>query len=74
MEKSSKGIFEFLCTQMDRLAVGKIKVEDLKAQAASAKQLNNVLMYELNRAKFLQKFPGSEIRNVESDGTGKDSK
>lgn len=67
MERSSKGIFDFLCSQMENLSGNQITVDDLKAQAQAAKQLNNVLMYELNRSKFLQKYPDAEIRNVESD-------
>jgi hypothetical protein len=65
MERSSKGLFDFLCSQMEKLDKKQISIEHLKAQAAAGKQLNNVLMYELNRAKFVQKFPNAEIREVE---------
>lgn len=65
MEKSSKGIFEFLCNQMDKLDKKQISVEHLKAQSGSAKQLNNLLKYELDRAKAIKKFPDIQIRDIE---------
>ena len=65
MEKSSKGIFEFLCNQMDKLDKKQITVEHLKAQSGSAKQLNNLLKYELDRAKAIKKFPDIQIRDIE---------
>ena len=65
MEKSAKGIFDFLCIQMEKLDKKLISVEHLKAQAGSAKQLNNLLKYELDRAKAVQKFKDLEIRNIE---------
>lgn len=65
MEKSSKGIFEFLCNQMDKLDKKQISVEHLKAQSGSAKQLNNLLKYELDRAKAIKKFPEIQIRDIE---------
>ncbi len=66
MEKSSKGIFEFLCLQKEKLDKKLISVEHLKAQAGSAKQLNNLLKYELDRAKAIQKFKDINIREIES--------
>ena len=65
MEKTSKGIFEFLCLQMEKLDEKKITVEHLKAQAGTAKQLNNLLKYELDRAKAIQKFKDINIREIE---------
>jgi hypothetical protein len=67
MEKSSKGIFDFLCQQMEKLDKKMITVEHLKAQAGSAKQLNNLLKYELDRAKAIQKFKDINIREIESN-------
>lgn len=67
MEKSTKGIFEFLCIQMDKLDKKQITVEHLKAQAGSAKQLNNLLKYELDRAKAVQKFKDINIREIETN-------
>lgn len=65
MEKSSKGIFEFLCQQMEKLDKQQINVEQLKAQTNSVKQLNNLLRYELDRAKAIKKIQGIEIRDIE---------
>lgn len=65
MEKSAKGIFEFLCNQMTSLVDKQITVEELKAQANSVKQLNNLLRYELDRAKAIKKFDNLEIREIE---------
>jgi hypothetical protein len=66
MEKTSKGIFEFLCSQMQKLDERKINVEQLKAQSGAAKQLNNLLKYELDRAKAVQKFKDISIREIEN--------
>lgn len=70
MDRTSKGIFEFLCGQMEKLDKKQISVEHLKAQAGSAKQLNNLLKYELDRAKAIKKFPDIVIRDIE-DGNSK---
>jgi uncharacterized protein YbaP (TraB family) len=67
MEKTSKGIFEFLCKQMEQLDKKVISVEHLKAQGNAAKQLNNLLKYELDRAKAVQKFKDIDIRNIEGN-------
>ncbi len=66
MERSAKGIFDFLCSQMEKLDKKQITVEALKAQGNTAKQLNNVLKYELDRAKAIKKYPDIEIREVET--------
>lgn len=66
MEKTSKGIFDFLCNQMEKLDKKQITVEHLKAQSGSAKQLNNLLKYELDRAKAIHKFKDIKIRDIES--------
>jgi len=68
METNAKGIFKFLCEQMEKLEQKKITVEHLKAQAGSAKQLNNLLKYELDRAKAIKKFPDLTIRDIEDAG------
>lgn len=67
MERSTKGIFDFLCSQMEKLDKKQISVEALKAHGNTAKQLNNVLKYELDRAKALKKYPDMQIREVESE-------
>ena len=50
---------------MDKLDKKQISVEHLKAQSGSAKQLNNLLKYELDRAKAIKKFPEIQIRDIE---------
>ena len=65
MERTSRGVFDFLCSQMEKLDKKQITVEHLKAQAGSAKQLNNLLKYELDRAKAIKKFPDIQIREIE---------
>ena len=71
MINSSKGVFDFLCNQMDKLDKKQITIEALKAQANSAKQLNNLLKYELDRAKAIQKYKHIEIREIEENGNNK---
>jgi hypothetical protein len=65
MERTSKGIFEFLCIQMEKLDKKQISVEHLKAQAGSVKQLNNLLKYELDRAKAIKTHSDLNIREIE---------
>lgn len=71
MINSSKGVFDFLCNQMDKLDKKQITIEALKAQANTAKQLNNLLKYELDRAKAIQKYKDIEIREIEENGNNK---
>jgi hypothetical protein len=49
---------------MEKLDKKQITVEHLKAQANSAKQLNNLLMYELNKAKAIEKFKEIKISPI----------
>lgn len=63
---SSKSIFEHLCDQMDKLNSKVVSVEEAKAQANLAKQANNILKYELDRAVAVAKF-GEEINIKELD-------
>lgn len=70
---NQKSLFHFLCDQMDKLDKREISVEEAKAQASIAKQVNNVIKYELDRANTEMKVRefnmkhGShiEIRNIE---------
>lgn len=63
-EANSKNIFKHLCDQMAKLSVNQITVEEAKAQANLAKQANNLLKYELERAKTMEKYSGA-IREIE---------
>lgn len=62
---NSKAIFNHLFDQMKLLKAGVVTTEEAKAQANLAKQANNVLKYELDRATFLAKYPEQELRNIE---------
>jgi len=64
---STKSIFAHLCDQMDKLNAKVISVEEAKAQANMAKQANNLLKYELDRANSIARF-GEElqIRDIEN--------
>lgn len=62
---SSQNIFKHLCDQMDKLNSKVISVEEAKAQANLAKQANNLLRYELDRASFIAKNSAENIRNIE---------
>ena len=63
---NTKSIFLHLCEQMEKLDNAEIGVEQAKAQAVLAKQANNVLRYELDRAKFVEKHGSENIRNIEN--------
>ncbi len=53
---NSKAIFEHLCDQMHKLNAKLISAEEAKAQSNLAKQANNILKYELDRAIAFAKF------------------
>lgn len=61
---SSKKIFAHLYSQMMRLKDNEITPEEAKAHANLAKQANNLLKYELERAKTMEKH-SREFRNIE---------
>lgn len=60
---SNQELFAHVCTQMDLLARKKISVDDAKAQAGLAKQANNLLRYELDRAKAEARLHEYNTRN-----------
>jgi len=70
---NNKSLLHFIFDQMEKLNDGSITVEVAKAQAQLAKQGNNALKYELDRATTLMKVSehnaifkdGINIRNVE---------
>jgi len=72
--QNSKSLFHFICEQMEKLDKSEITVEQAKAQANLAKQVNNVLKYELDRAKTqmdirtfnMETGANIELREVES--------
>lgn len=50
---NNKSLLAFLFDQMEKLQSKEISVDEAKAQAHLAKQANNALKYELDRAKTL---------------------
>lgn len=62
---NSKTIFSHLCDQMAKLNAKVISVEEAKAQSNLAKQANNILKYELDRAIAIQKYENIDIREIE---------
>lgn len=48
---NSKSLLAFVFDQMEKLDKSEIDIETAKAQANLAKQSNNLLKYELDRAK-----------------------
>jgi len=73
--KNSKSLFHFLTEQMDKLDKDEITVEKAKGQAGLAKEVNNVLLYELKRVNTLislsehnanQNYKAIQLREVES--------
>ena len=64
MEKSTKGLFDFLCDRMQDLNDGKITYHDLMAYAAATRQLNNLVRLELDFAKFK-----GHVNHIQNDRT-----
>lgn len=70
---NNKSVLHFLFDQMEKLDKKEITVDEAKAQAAIAKQVNNCMKYELDRSKLLmelenhRRMTGESIdfRNVE---------
>lgn len=63
---NSKAIFKHLCDQMHKLSAKQISVDEAKAQANMAKQANNILKHELERAKTVAKY-ADEFRDIEDE-------
>jgi hypothetical protein len=53
---NAKSLFHFLCDQMEKLDKKEITVQDAQGQANIAKQLNNLLNYELKRVDTQMKL------------------
>jgi hypothetical protein len=71
---NNKSLLHFIFDQMEKLDNASITVEQAKAQANLAKQANNSLKYELDRAKVLmemsehKKQTGDVIELREAEG------
>lgn len=72
---NNKQLLDFIFQQMENLSDKKISVQEAQAQANLAKQANNLLKYELDRAKTLMKLTEHninfqnciKIRDIEQD-------
>ena len=65
-KSNSKTLLDHMFDQMAKLSAGAIDVDEAKAQAALAKQANNVLKYELERAATLAKY-SEYFRQIEDE-------
>jgi hypothetical protein len=64
---NSQMIFKHLCDQMEKLNMKVVSVEETKAQANLAKQANNLLRYELDKAVAKAKFENLVINEIEEN-------
>ena len=69
---NNKSLLHFIFDQMEKLDTKEIDIEQAKAQSLLAKQANNALKYELDRATVLLKLSEHnrdgqkiELRNAE---------
>lgn len=53
---NNKSLLHFIYNQMEKLDNKEIEIEQAKAMAELAKQANNVLKYEIDRASLLVKL------------------
>jgi hypothetical protein len=53
---NNKSLLHFLYNQMEKLDNKEIEIEQAKAMAELAKQANNILKYEIDRANVLMKL------------------
>lgn len=65
-KSNSKELLNHLMNQMSLLSAKAIDVEEAKAQAHLVKQANNLLKYELDRAKVLANYD-STFREIEEE-------
>jgi hypothetical protein len=62
-------LFDFLATQCQKLDEKKITIEQAKAQASLAKQMNNVMQFRLDKARFEHNAKVT-IHKMEQDAIG----
>lgn len=71
---NNKSMLAFLFNQMDKLDRGEIDVQKAREQANLAKQVNNAMKYEIDRAKTKMELAkhnaiykdGLDLREIES--------
>lgn len=70
---NNKSVLHFLYEQMEKLDRREISVDEAKAQAQIAKQVNNCMKYEIDRSRLMMDLDNHrrqtgdpiEFRNVE---------
>jgi hypothetical protein len=76
---NNKSLLHFIFNQMEKLDNGDIDVDKARAQSELAKQANNMMKYELDRAKVQlsleqnRRNTGSELKLREIETKGFDS-
>ncbi len=65
MKANTKNLFKKAFETLELLQQKKITPEDAKAVSNIVKQANNLLKYELDKAKAIEKFENIEIKNIE---------
>lgn len=76
---NNKSLLHFIFNQMEKLDNGEIDVDKARAQSELAKQANNMMKYELDRAKVQlsleqnRRNTGSELKLREIETKGFDS-
>ncbi len=63
--KSAKDYTQFLWKQANQLEAGRVDINEAKAQALIAKQINNLFQNEFNRANLMMKI---HVFNENSNG------
>lgn len=66
-QATNKALFSHLFRVMRDLTNKDITTEEAKSQANLVKQANNLLRYELDRAKAIAKFEDLKLRELEED-------
>jgi|APCry1669192010_1035390.scaffolds.fasta_scaffold06816_5 hypothetical protein len=59
---NNKSLIHFLFDQMAKLDEKKISVDEARAMAGIAKQVNVSFKYELERAKLLKEIEGTSVK------------
>ena len=64
---TTKQLFRHAFDVLKLLKSGVIKPEEAKEHANVIKQANNLLKYELDKAKAIEKYSDIKIKNIEDD-------
>lgn len=64
---TTKDLMTHLCDQMKKLSVKVITPEEAGVQVNLVKQANNLLKYELDKAKAVVKYEGIVINDITSE-------